>query len=206
MGAKSFNRLPVAERRAQLLEVGARIFNERSYAEVSVDDIAQAAGVSTSLLYHYFSNKHVFYLAVVELEAGKLLDLVRGVAAQPLAERFEAGINAYVDFVAQASGGFLNLLRDASVHPDVAQAIEDARQAISAEMLDALGVEERPALRLALQGFQGLAERATLDWLRNRDLDREVFKALLTACSRKLLAAAADLDPELELEEHLPRG
>ena len=39
-------RLHVDERRAQLLKLGVELFRERSYDDVSVDDIANAAGVS----------------------------------------------------------------------------------------------------------------------------------------------------------------
>ena len=46
-------RLLVDERRAQLLALGLRLFAEHSYDEVSIDELARAAGVSKGLLYHY---------------------------------------------------------------------------------------------------------------------------------------------------------
>ena len=45
-------RLQLDARRAQLLELGLRLFTERSYDGVSIDDIADAGGVSKGLLYH----------------------------------------------------------------------------------------------------------------------------------------------------------
>ena len=66
-------RFSVDERRAQLLELGLRLFGDRSYDDVSIDDIAREAGVSKGLLYHYFGSKRVFYAACVEHAAASLL-------------------------------------------------------------------------------------------------------------------------------------
>ncbi|MBP6848431.1 MAG: helix-turn-helix transcriptional regulator, partial [Kofleriaceae bacterium] len=56
-------RLDNDARRAQLLELGQKAFAERTYDEVSIDDIARAAGISKGLLYHYFPTKRDLYVA-----------------------------------------------------------------------------------------------------------------------------------------------
>src|SRR5579871_2953848 len=58
-------RLDVDERRAQLLELGLKIFGSQEYESIAIDDIAERAGMSKGLLYHYFSSKRGFYVAVV---------------------------------------------------------------------------------------------------------------------------------------------
>jgi AcrR family transcriptional regulator len=45
-------RLAPQARRAQLLELGARLFAARSVDEISIDVLAEEAGVSRGLLYH----------------------------------------------------------------------------------------------------------------------------------------------------------
>jgi AcrR family transcriptional regulator len=50
-------RLDVDERRTQLVELGLEHFGERAYDDVSIDAIAEAAGISKGLLYHYFPTK-----------------------------------------------------------------------------------------------------------------------------------------------------
>lgn len=54
MSTRKHTRLQTEERRAQLLEASLVLFTERSYDDVSIDDIAESAGVSKGLLYHYF--------------------------------------------------------------------------------------------------------------------------------------------------------
>ena len=57
-------RLDNDARRAQLLELGQKAFAERTYDEVSIDDIARAAGISKGLLYHYFPTKRDLYVTL----------------------------------------------------------------------------------------------------------------------------------------------
>jgi AcrR family transcriptional regulator len=50
-------RLTPDARRAELLRAGERVFTEAAYDDVSIEQIAEAAGVSKNLLYHYFGGK-----------------------------------------------------------------------------------------------------------------------------------------------------
>ena len=68
-------RLSTDARREQLLTAGAQLLAERPYAEVSIEDIAAAAGVSKGLLYHYFPTKKDFIMAAIERGEGELAEL-----------------------------------------------------------------------------------------------------------------------------------
>jgi hypothetical protein len=60
-----------------------------------------------------------------------------------------------------------------------------------------LGMKKvRPALRVALRGWLGFVEAASLDWLEHHDLDRETLRATLA----NALTTAMLLDPEHGLE------
>ena len=67
-------RLDVEERRAQLIDIGLTIFSARAYDDVSIDDIALAAGISKGLLYHYYASKRDLYVAALGSAARTLLD------------------------------------------------------------------------------------------------------------------------------------
>ncbi|UUZ60496.1 TetR/AcrR family transcriptional regulator [Nocardioides sp. B-3] len=58
-------RLSPDARRAQLLELGVQLFASRSVDEISIDVLAEEAGVSRGLMYHYFGSKQDFRLAVI---------------------------------------------------------------------------------------------------------------------------------------------
>src|SRR5580704_2781341 len=69
------SRLEVDARRAQLVRLGIDLFAARAYDEVSIDELARAAGVSKGLLYHYFPTKRDFYIATVREASRQLLEL-----------------------------------------------------------------------------------------------------------------------------------
>ncbi|HUS62629.1 MAG TPA: helix-turn-helix domain-containing protein, partial [Acidimicrobiales bacterium] len=58
-------RLDYDERRQLILAAGRRLFCQRPYSEVSMADLAEAAGVARGLLHHYFGSKRDLYLAVM---------------------------------------------------------------------------------------------------------------------------------------------
>jgi AcrR family transcriptional regulator len=67
-------RLSPEDRRAELLALGAEVFGKRPYDEVRIDEIAERAGVSRALMYHYFPDKRAFFAAVVRDEADRLYE------------------------------------------------------------------------------------------------------------------------------------
>jgi len=67
---KTGRRLGTVKRREQLLAAGAELLGRRPYDEVSLEEIAAAAGVSKSLLYHYFPTKTDYLLASLERGPG----------------------------------------------------------------------------------------------------------------------------------------
>ena len=60
MNIKFFN-LP-KEKQNAILNAGYRVFSENSYKKSPMSEIAKEAGISKSLLFHYFKNKKEFYL------------------------------------------------------------------------------------------------------------------------------------------------
>ena len=72
-GERTRRRLSTEERREQLLAVGARLFSESPYDDVWIEQVAEIAGVSRGLLYHYFPTKRDFFAAVVERESERML-------------------------------------------------------------------------------------------------------------------------------------
>src|SRR5258706_14546667 len=85
-------RLDVDERRAQLVELGLAHFGERAYDDVSIDAIADAAGISKGLLYHYFPTKRAYYAATVKEAAARLVASTDTDDSAPPLERLHAGL------------------------------------------------------------------------------------------------------------------
>lgn len=55
------------ERKKQLLRVALDVFIEKGYYGTSTREIARQAGVSSGLLFHYFSNKESIYLELIKI-------------------------------------------------------------------------------------------------------------------------------------------
>src|SRR5436305_732256 len=62
-GQRGRRRLSVAERRDELIAAALDLFSHRSPEDVSIDDVAEAAGASRALVYHYFGGKQELYVA-----------------------------------------------------------------------------------------------------------------------------------------------
>ena len=77
MSEPAYTRLPIDERRAQILDAGTTLFAEHAYEEISMREIAAAAGVSKALLYHYFPSKIDLFKAAVSEAATTLAELIR---------------------------------------------------------------------------------------------------------------------------------
>lgn len=198
-------RLELDERRDQLLALGRRMFVERAYDEISIDDIAEAAGISKGLLYHYFGSKRDFYVAIVRESAARLVEATAIRTDLPPAERARAGIEAYLDFAQDHSNAFLALLRGGIGHDDEVQELIDAtRETILQRMLTNMGLSEpRPVFHLAMRSYVGLVEAATIDWLERREVDRDTLMRFLLEVLYAILTSAMTLDPQagLRLDE-----
>src|SRR5690242_21604824 len=78
------SRLPRAERERQMLETAHTLFAERGFAEVTMDEVAAAVGVTKPLLYNYFGNKERLYAACMAPAAQALADAtVEALRAEP---------------------------------------------------------------------------------------------------------------------------
>ena len=93
-------RLSPADRRAELLALGAEVFGKRPYDEVRIDEIAERAGVSRALMYHYFPDKRAFFAAVVKDEADRLYEAtnIPAPAGLTMFEELRAGVLAYMAY------------------------------------------------------------------------------------------------------------
>ncbi len=194
----SRSRLALDERRAQLLALGRRLFAERAYDDVSIDDIAEAAGISKGLLYHYFGGKRAFYVATVHAAADELTTRTEPDMTLPPAERARAGIEHYLAFVEEHAGAYSALMRSGiGTDPEVAQIVEDTRDRIVGRMLGNIGFAgPRPVFRFALRGWIGLVEAASLDFLASREVSRETVVRMLLESLYSTLVIALRLDPD----------
>lgn len=169
-GTRERVRLDPESRREQLLVLGVRLLATRSLDELSIDDLAEEAGVSRGLLYHYFGGKQEFREAVCRRAADDLVARTAPPAEGEPVERLLASMAAYLDYVVENHQGYLSLVRGAAGGNAALRAVyDDARAALTDRIFtaDAQGeiVSDTPAARLAVRGWAAYAEELVLAWI-----------------------------------------
>ena len=172
-------RLPAPARREQLLAVGLEVFAHQGFHRTSMNEVAEAAGVTKPVLYQHFASKRELYLALLD-DVGR--DLLEAIAEATLGAsdgkaQTEAGFAAYFQWVARDRDAFVLLFgsgaRRDEEFAEAVRRVEDAiAEAIEPLIAADIDTSHRRTLAYALVG---LAEGA----------------------SRQLVASGEDFDPQL---------
>jgi AcrR family transcriptional regulator len=190
----------VEERRQQLIGVALELFARRSPDEVSIDEIAAAAGISRPLVYHYFPGKLSLYEAALKRASEDLASRFAEPREGPLGARLLRVMRRYFDFVDAHGPGFSALMRGGpAVGSSTTNALVDSvRQAAYEQILSHLEVSEAPArLELVVRSWISLAESTALIWLDGRRIPREELEVKLVRDFAALTAVTAAYDDEL---------
>ncbi|CAM2798758.1 TetR/AcrR family transcriptional regulator [Prescottella defluvii] len=187
-------RLNPQERRAQLIDLGVRMLTERPLEQISVEDIADQAGVSRGLLFHYFASKHDFHVEIVRHTSA---DMLARTAPNPDLEPIDTlrdVMASYVDYVSENRDTYVSLLRGtASGDPAMREVFEQTRAEMArrvVEQLPTLGIEPDARIALSVRGWIAFVEEATITWLRAPELSRdELIELLVTALPAVALSA-----------------
>jgi AcrR family transcriptional regulator len=192
MPRRPFTRLPVEERRRQLLELGAELFARHAYDEVSMARVAREAKISKPLLYHYFPRKQDFFVATLAQAAEQVRRLTEPPPGAPPAEALAASLDAFLGWVEQHALAYRKLLESAGSVPDVRALIDEVRERTARRILDGLGVADPPPprLRAAAHAWLWFLDGAILDWLAHRDLTRAELRDFLLGTLGGTLTAA----------------
>lgn len=194
MTSDTRTRLDLDSRRRQLVDVGLSLFSERAYDEISIDDIAEAAGISKGLLYHYFPSKRDFYVGTVRVAADDLRAVTARDPSLSPVDGLRAGLEAYLEYVETHALGFSTLMRGGvGSDPEVAAIVDETREAMAARTLDGMpdAVPQTAATHLLVRGWIGLVEAASLEWLARRDPPRDEVRDLLISAFGAIFAVAA---------------
>ncbi|MFJ8927093.1 TetR/AcrR family transcriptional regulator [Streptomyces sp. NPDC102340] len=193
-GTPAYKRLSVEVRRAQLLESALSLFAHRAPEEVSLDDVAEVAGVSRPLVYRYFpGGKQQLYEAALRSAAEDLEQCFAEPPEGPLTARLTRALDRYLGFVDQHDMGFAALLQGGSVVETsrTTAIVDGVRRAAAEHVLSHLGqAEPGRRLRMTVRMWITAVEAASLIWLdedKQPPLDElrdglvDQFMAVLTA-------------------------
>jgi AcrR family transcriptional regulator len=176
----SIRRLTAEQRRQQLVAVALELFARRGYRATTMDDIAEAAGVTKPLVYQHFSSKRALYLELVTSIAHELLIAVRTAVEQAEGPRqqVEMGFAAYFRLVISREAEFRLLYgRDHADDEELGRALRTVEDAI-AEAIEPLidaGLDDDHR-RLLAYAVVGMAEGASRQFIEQRTTEHTLVE------------------------------
>jgi AcrR family transcriptional regulator len=174
------SRLSAPARREQLLDVALQVFARSGYHDTSMNDVAEAAGVTKPVLYQHFESKRDLFQALLDAVGARMLGAITtgtsgATDGRTLTER---GFRAYFRWVAEDHDAF-TLLYGASSRrdPDFSRALRRVTngmvQAIAPLIAADIDDEHRLTLAHALVGLAEGASRRLVE--RGEDFDPDVI-------------------------------
>ncbi|MGA1074376.1 MAG: TetR/AcrR family transcriptional regulator [Ilumatobacteraceae bacterium] len=171
-------RLTADARRQQILDVAIVIFGRAGYFGASMNDVAEAAGVTKPVLYQHFDSKGQLYGALLDEVGARMLDSITRATAdwRDGKEQTELGFRAYFRWVAQRHDEFMLLFSGSARHdPEFSTQVRRITDAAAEAIAPLIAVDIDPDQRATIaHGLVGLAE----------------------GVSRRLVALGQDFDPD----------
>ncbi|NYG56647.1 TetR family transcriptional regulator [Nocardioides perillae] len=163
-------RLSPEERSRQLLDLGAELFASTPYEDVHIERVAELAGVSRGLLYHYFPSKRAFFAAMVRRQAATMAEETAPDPSLPAVAQLRAGVTAFLDHIGRHPHGTRAAYRgaasgDAEVQAVIAESVALHEERILAALTDDHPREAHPLLRVAVRSWVVLLRHAGQEWL-----------------------------------------
>ncbi|MEU5614546.1 helix-turn-helix domain-containing protein [Streptomyces sparsogenes] len=152
-----------------MIAAALTLFAHRAPEDVSLDDVATAAGASRPLVYRYFpGGKQQLYEAALRSAADELELCFAEPRSGPLTVRLRRGLDRYLAFVDEHDAGFSALLQSGSVAETsrTNAIVDEVRRAAADQILLHLEVAEPgPRLRMMVRTWITAVEAASLMWL-----------------------------------------
>ncbi len=174
-------RLPADERRQQLLAVACELFARSGFHDTSMDDIAEAAGVTKPVLYQHFPSKRALYGELLEDTGRRLLDRLADATSRATSgrERVDAGFRAYFDFAVGDRSAF-RLLFGASIRsdPEFARTVDEVLEAAATTISSLIDLPASEAQRRVIAyALVGMGESVGRHALTDLDVDADELAA-----------------------------
>jgi AcrR family transcriptional regulator len=185
-------RLSPDERRAQLLDLGAELFATLPFEEVHIERVAELAGVSRGLLYHYFPTKRAFFADLVRRGTARMAADTEPDPTRPAVEQLSTGVERYLLHVQANAHGSRAIYRGAaSADPEVQEVIEESMRLFEDRIVVALQPEGEVAelVRVAVRSWIWMMRHAGQELLDHPEIPVEQVRELcVTAFVGMMLA------------------
>ncbi|MEU4317043.1 helix-turn-helix domain-containing protein [Nocardia sp. NPDC024068] len=195
-------RLAPEERRELLLDAGERLFAERAYDEVLMEDVAAGAGVSRALLYRHFPNKRELFAEIYRRATAQLLDNTVLDSHRPLADQLAAALDTHIDYFEANAHSVIAANRQLAGDPTIQAIIWGELGELRHRMVDITGLtgDLRDMASSVIMSWLTFVRVLTVDWLEQRSCTRDQLRDICIG------ALAGALGPILPVEHRKISG
>jgi AcrR family transcriptional regulator len=175
-------RRTAVDRRAQLVEIGLELLPTTPVQDLTIDEVARRAGISRSLLFHYFASKREYYTAVIQAAAELLRDHVVPRPGTPRAGQLPGMLDRFVSWVETYRESYVAFVRGANAgDPWVAGVYEDTREELVEITLAAVPLPDGTRQRQLVRSWFAFTEDLVLQWTRDPTMTRAELLDLIAA-------------------------
>ena len=168
------------DRRAQLVQIGLELLPTTPVQELTIDEVARRAGISRSLLFHYFATKRDYYTAVTRAAADLLWAHVVPSAGTAPEDPVSGMLDRYVGWVETFRESHLAFVRGAAGgDPWVSEVYEETRARLVEVALTALGLPDDARRRQLVLAWFAFTEDLVGQWVQEPTMTRPELLALL---------------------------
>jgi AcrR family transcriptional regulator len=167
-------------RREQVVDAAERVFAGQPYEQVTMDTVADEAGISRALLYRHFPGKNVLFAAVYQRAADRLVDRVRLDADAPLEEQILAGLDAHLDYFVANRNAVLAANQTLATDPVVQDIINTELSTLGERLIDAIALDpsERQRLSAIAISWMAFVRVLCVQWLARGHFSRDELRVI----------------------------
>jgi AcrR family transcriptional regulator len=184
------------DRRAQLVEIGLELLPTTPVQDLTIDEVARRAGISRSLLFHYFATKSEYCTAVMDAAATLLRDHVVPRPGTPPAGQLPGMLDRFVAWVETYRDSHLAFVRGAHAgDPDIARVYQDTREQLVEVALAAVPLPDGDRQRQLVRSWFAFTEDLVLQWTGEPTMTRAELLDLLADVLTRLTVRAEEPAP-----------
>lgn len=177
-------------RRDHLLAFGRAHFAAHAYDTMSMDAIAERAGVSKGLLYHYFGGQRGFYMETVRAVTDEVIAVIEPPTGVSFEEAFRAMVTSFAGYVQDNGPIYQALVRGGLGSDTEVNALLDRVRVRAHDIIvERLGIVSPSSLtQIAIYGWVSFVENGAAEWVECQDLSPEVLIDLFVSAFGAVLS------------------
>lgn len=139
-GRDTLNKLKRQEREIRenlIIDAARTVFGSKTYDQVSMNEIAKAAGIAKSSIYTYFPNQEALFVETAFRDTGKFIAALRKRVQAEQNLSLETFINDYLDYNIEHDAHW-RMITHFALHGNIGEASAEKLNQISRQVMDLL--------------------------------------------------------------------